>query len=109
MIALTNTVRQLEIDCDVSANISVVVAFTDVRADGAKNVGTQLSTTNGTSDVVICSPPTSGMIRIIDTITVQNSNASTITVRIYYDESGTEYNIVKVALATGDTLMYEDG
>jgi hypothetical protein len=29
-------------------------------------------------------------------------------VRIYYDENGTEYDIIQVDLAGGDQLFYED-
>ena len=112
MIALTTTQRQLELDlASASSNaLDIVVAFTDIRySDQMKNAGTQLSTSNGTTDVIITAAPSSGVLRIIDTISVNNrKNTATETVRIYYDENGTEFDIIQVDLAGGDQLFYED-
>lgn len=113
MIALTTTQRQLELDLTASSSvpISIIVCFRDIRyATGQiDSYGEQLSNSNGTSDVIICSPPTAGVLRLIETVTISNSNnGSSVTARVYYDENGTEYDIVKVTLSSGDTLMYED-
>lgn len=112
MIALTTTTRQLELDLVAASSVAldIIVAFRDIRSsDQTQNAGTQLSNSNGTTDVVICSPPTSGMLRIIDTISVSgNTNTADVTARIYYDENGTEYDIVRVTLSGGDQLYYED-
>ena len=113
MIALTNTQRRLELDLASasSTTLSIVVGFTDIRyADQMKNAGTTLSTSNGVTDVIIAAAPLSGVLRIIDSISVSNNtNTATETVRIYYDENGTEYTIIQVDLAGGDQLYYEDG
>jgi hypothetical protein len=110
---LTNTQRQLELDlASASSNaMDIVVAFTDIRyLDQMRNAGTTLSTSNGTTDVIIVAAPSSGVLRIIDTISVcNNMNTDTETVRIYYDENGTEYDLIQVDLAGGDQLYYEDG
>lgn len=112
MIALTNTQRQLELDLASasSATLDVIVTFTDIRyADQGKNAGTQLSNSNGVTDVIICSAPLSGVLRIIESISVTNvENTATETARIYYDENGTEFNIIEVDLEGGDQLFYED-
>jgi hypothetical protein len=91
--------------------MDIVVAFTDIRyLDQMRNAGTTLSTSNGTTDVIIVAAPSSGILRIIDTISVCNNlNTATETVRIYYDENGTEYDLIQVDLAGGDQLYYEDG
>jgi hypothetical protein len=74
-----------------------------------KNAGTQLSTSNGVTDVIICAAPLSGVLRLIESISVTNpSGNDTERVRIYYDENGTEYDIIQVDLAGGDQLFYED-
>ena len=112
MIALTSTQRQLELDlASASSNaLDIVVAFTDIRySDQIKNAGTTLSTSNGVTDVIIVAAPPNGVLRIIDTISVNNrKNTATETVRIYYDENGTEFDIIQVDLAGGDQLFYED-
>lgn len=112
MISLTNTQRQLELDlASASSNaLDIIVGFTDIRyADQSKNAGTQLSTSNGVTDVIICSAPGNGVLRLIESISVANNlNTATETVRVYYDENGTEYDIIQVDLAGGDQLYYED-
>ena len=112
MIALTSTQRQLELDLAATSSVTcaILVCFRDIRySTGAVGYGEQLSTSNGITDVIICSSPVSGVLRLIETITVQNRNDNSVTARIYYDENGTEYNIVSITLSAGDTLMYEDG
>lgn len=112
MIVLNTTTRQLELDLAASSStpLDIVVVFKDIRSEGEQDsFGAQLSTSNGTTDVVICSAPLSGVIRSIETVSV-GSNSLTVapTVRIYYDESGTEYDIMTATLATGEQLYYED-
>lgn len=112
MIALTTTTRQLELDLAAASStaLDIVVVFRDIRAEGVQDsFGAQLSTSNGTSDVVVCSSPQAGVIRVIETLSV-GSNSLTLapTVRIYYDESGTEYDIMTATLNTGEQLYYED-
>lgn len=112
MIALTNTARQLELDLASASSVAldIVVAFQDIRyADQTKNVGTTLSSSNGVTDVIIAAAPTSGVLRVIKSISVCNrDNTATETARIYYDESGTESDIIQVDLVGGDQLYYED-
>jgi len=98
MIALTSTTRQLELDLTGASSLpcTIVVSFSDRRYfDGSIAIGTTLSSSNGTSDVIICDNPPSGMVRIIDTISVHNPNGSSVTARIYYDESNTELRSFK--------------
>ena len=113
MIVLSSTQRQLELDLAAASSVAldIIVCFHDLRyATGQVGYGEQIKTSNGTTDVIICDPPGSGITRIIESITVSNSkNGSSVTPRIYYDENGTEYDIIKVTLSSGDTLMYEDG
>ncbi|MCI0562296.1 MAG: hypothetical protein MN733_27750 [Nitrososphaera sp.] len=112
MIVLNTTTRQLELDLASSSStpLDITVVFKDIRTDGEQDAfGTQLSTSNGTSDVVICSAPVAGVLRLIETIAVSNAtNSADEIVRIYYDESGTEYDIITATLSGGDQLFYED-
>ena len=113
MIALTSTLRRLELDLAAASSspLDIVVTFTDIRySDQMKNAGTKVSTSNGVTDVNICDIPGAGVLRLIETISVNNrKNTATVTARIYYDENGTEYDIIQVALSGGDQLYYEDG
>ena len=112
MIALTDTLRSLELDLASASTttLKIVATFTDIRySDQTKNAGTRLSTSNGVTDVIIVTAPTSGILRLIETISVTNpSGNDTETVRIYYDENGTEYDIIRVDLAASDMLFYDD-
>ena len=112
MIALTSTLRRLELDLAAASSspLDIVVTYTDIRyADQMKSIGTKVSTSNGVTDVNIVDLPATGVLRLIETISVNNrKNTGTVTARVYYDENGTEYDIIQVALAGGDQLFYED-
>jgi len=111
MITLNSTVRKLELDLAGASSLpcAVIVSFIDRRTQDQQDAsGTQLSTSNGTSDVTICDAPRDGMTRDIQTISIYNPNGSSVVARVYYDESGTEYTIVQTTLTSGDTLFYED-
>jgi len=112
MIVLNSTQRRLELDLtgSTSTTLSIVVNHTDVRLrDSLRSLGSQLNTSNGTTDVIICPAPANGVLRLVNSLSVVNTNnTATATARIYYDENGTEFDLSKVALASGDQLFYED-
>ena len=107
MIRLISPSR-LEAVCDFAANTvdpTCVTCWSD-QSTGAYQGGALSQNFTGTTAIVIVAAPASGAVRDVDFINISNVDLITqsITVR-YYNGSGT-YNLVKVALASGDRLTY---
>jgi len=99
---------RLEAVCDFAANTvdpTCVTCWSD-QSTGAYQGGALSQNFTGTTAIVIVAAPASGAVRDVDFINISNVDLITqsITVR-YYNGSGT-YNLVKVALASGDRLTY---
>lgn len=110
MIRLISPSR-LEAVCDFAANTvdpTCVTCWSD-QSTGAYQGGALSQNFTGTTAIVIVAAPASGAVRDVDFINISNVDLITqsITVR-YYNGSGT-YNLVKVALASGDRLTYTHG
>lgn len=65
--------------------------------------------TNDTTDVIIASAPAASTQRIIDFISIYNTDTANAGVTIKFDVSGTEYILFKTVLATGEKLEYQEG
>src|SRR5688572_2858332 len=66
--------------------------------------------TNNTTDVsIVDAPGTQGVIRQVASIFVYNKDTTAATVTIKKDDAGTETILVKVTVATGESLYYESG
>ncbi len=103
-----NSVSRIEAVCDFAANTvdpTCVTCWSD-QSTGAYQGGALSQNFTGTTAIVIVAAPASGAVRDVDFINISNVDliAQSITVR-YYNGSGT-YNLVKVALASGDRLTY---
>jgi hypothetical protein len=71
--------------------------------------GTQLTNTNSTTAVDICDAPGASTVRDIDYLSIRNRDTAAATVTVMLDDNGTDYEIVKAALAVGDQLIYTHG
>lgn len=69
----------------------------------------QLSVTDGTTDVVILSIPQAKERKIVEFLSIHNADTAAATITLKYDDSSVQTVIIKVTLATGDTLIYERG
>ena len=83
----------------------VTVCYSDHTSTGYAG-GTQVTVTNSTTAVDICAAPSGSDIRDIDYVAVRNRDTVAATVTVMLDISATDTEIVKAALATGETLNY---
>jgi len=113
MITLNTTLRKLQVVLSgaITTNqLPVIVHYQDYRTqDGATSFGSYQVNTNNTTAVDILAAPTSGTLRTVKEITIQNADSATATVTVRYNDNGTTYTILKVALTTGDNLIYQSG
>lgn len=71
--------------------------------------GEQDGASNSTTAVDLVSSPGASTQRLIKSITIQNADTASATVTIIYNNNSTLRNVIKVTLAVGDQLIYEDG
>ena len=111
MIRLDTVNRSLTLflgGAQVTAPLQIVVSYSDQTS--ATYLGsTQLTNSNGTTAVTICSAPIASVIRDIDMVTVLNTDSATQTVTIQLLDTATTYKIIAVALLVGDKLTYTHG
>jgi len=111
MIRLDTTVRSLTLflgGAHATAPLQIVVSYSD-QTSSTYLGGTQLSNSNGTSTVTICSAPSASTIRDIDMVSVLNTDTATQTVTIQLLSTATSYKITTVTLLIGEKLTYTHG
>lgn len=64
---------------------------------------------NGTTTVTLLAAPPNAVVSNVNHIAIHNKDTITQTVTVKLDFSATEYILVKVALLTLETLIYESG
>jgi hypothetical protein len=111
MIRLDTTNRSLQLllgSAQTTAPMQIVVSYSDQTTTSYLGA-TQLSNSNGTSAVTICSAPAASTIRDIDMVSVINSDTTDKTVTINLLDSSIEYKILTATLTVGDKLTYTHG
>jgi hypothetical protein len=111
MIRLDTTVRSLTLflgGAHATAPLQIVVSYSD-QTSSTYLGGTQLSNSNGTTTVTICSAPSASTIRDIDMVSVLNTDTATQTVTIQLLSTATNYKITTVTLLVGEKLTYTHG
>lgn len=84
------------------------VCYSDQTTSGYSG-GKQIATLNGATDVDILSAPAAFTVRDVDYLSVCNLDTASIALTIKYDISGVDSTIVKVTLATLETIQYIHG
>ena len=111
MIRLDTVNRSLTLflgGAQVTAPLQIVVSYSDQTS--ATYLGsTQLTNSNGTTAVTICSAPVGSVIRDIDMVTVLNTDTVSQVVTIQLLDTATVYKIITVTLLVGDKLTYTHG
>jgi len=111
MIRLDTINRSLQLflgAAKTTNNLQIVVSYSDQTASSYLGA-TQLSNSNGTTPVTICSAPAASTIRDIDMITVLNTDTVYQVVTIQYLDTATTYKILDIQLNVGDKLTWTHG
>lgn len=111
MIILSTVNDNLQVVLGASVATNQLQCFTSWR-DRTSTTYTADRTvinTNDTTDVTIAAAPAASTQRIIDFISIYNTDTANAEVTIKFDVSGTEYVLFKTVLATGEKLEYQEG
>jgi len=110
MVILTNsgTADKIQVVTGSAVNLDVVASWVDLTSAGAwDSAGRQVTaiTTAATTDVL--AGPASGKFRNLKTMTARNKSAGSSDVTVLMDVAGTDYELAKVTVPGGATLMYD--
>lgn len=111
MIRLDTVNRSLTLvlgGAQATAPLQIVVSYSD-QTSSTYLGSTQLTNSNGTTAVTICSAPIASVIRDIDMVTVLNTDSVSQVVTIQLLDTATTYKIITVTLLIGDKLTYTHG
>jgi hypothetical protein len=111
MIRLDSTTRKLQLVLKAAVattQLSVTVSYSD-KTTTTYNGATQLSLSNDTTAVDICSAPAADTIRDIDLINICNNDTVSSTVSVRYSDNGVIYVILINEIAPGNQINYTHG
>ena len=111
MIRLDTVNRTLKLflgAAHTTAPLQIVVSYSD-QTTSTYLGGTQLSNSNGTTAVTICSAPAASTIRDIDMVSVLNTDTASKVVTVEMVDTATPYLIATVTLLVGEKLTYTHG
>lgn len=113
MIILTETTDSLQVvlgGAITTNQLKCMASWRDIVASPASYTpGRTLADTNDTTDVDIVAAPAASTQRVVDFISIFNTDTVNATVTIKFDASGTEYTLFKTTLAAGEKLEYQEG
>lgn len=111
MIILSETTDNLQVVLGGSVTTNQLQCFASWRDRTSTTfvAGRTVMNTNNTTDVNIVPAPLSSTQRVVDFFTIFNRDTVNATVTIKLDANGTEYILYRVTLATGETIVYQEG
>lgn len=102
----TNRKIQVVLAAAVAASQLAVVANWVDKTASATTPGASTTATNDTTQVDIVAAPAASTQRIVQSLSVYNTDTASATVSIIYDDNGTDRLIVKVTIQPGQSLTY---
>ena len=112
MITLVSTTQKLQVvlaGSSSSTGAQINASFYDENMEGVDTKqGSKQSVSNNTTDVDIVSAPAQNFVRNVEYISIYNADSITSTVTVKIDDGVTETIIIKAALATLESLHYDN-
>lgn len=110
MIVLTETTDNLQVVLGGAITTNQLRCMTSWRdiTTTAYTPGRTVTNTNSTTDVNIVASPAASTQRVVDFMSVYNSDTVSATVTIKFDANGTEYELFKALIGVGERIEYTD-
>jgi hypothetical protein len=109
MLLLNSTSDKLQLVTDSTATVTVHASYLDYNGT-AVTPGRTNSAINSATTTDIVGAPGSGIERIVKSLTVKNTHATTtVTATIKHTDGSTTVELVKVTLLAGEKLIYFEG
>jgi hypothetical protein len=110
MIVLTNTDKiQVKLSGAVTLNqLECFASYRDTTTNSITPARNAINT-NGTTPVDLVGSPASSTERIVDYLSIYNSDSASAIVTVQYDAGGTAYSLIVTELSFGEKLEYQEG
>lgn len=111
MIVLSNTTDRLFVvlgGAITTNQLRCVTSWRD-RTSTTFTADRTVANTNSTTDVSLAGSPAASTQRLIDLVSVYNSDTVTAIVTIKYDANGTQYTMSTFTLLTGESVEFVEG
>lgn len=111
MIILSEVTDNIHILLGGSVTTNQLQCFTSWRDRTSTTfvAGRTISLTNNTTQVAIVPAPAASTQRVVDFISVFNTDTVNANVQIHFDASGVEYKLFQTTLAPGEKIEYQEG
>lgn len=110
MIILTSSDKlQVKLSATVATNqLECYASYRDTTTTTIV-AGKKVATTNDTTDVDLLGSPSASTQRVVDYVSVYNTDTASATVTIQIDVSSTDYQLAVITLLPGEKLEYQEG
>ena len=111
MIILTSTTDNLQVVLGQTVGANQMQCYASFRDIASTTVtpGSRVVVTNNVTAVNVVEAPSASTQRVIDFITIYNSDTDQNDVTIRFNDNGTTYILFKTRLAVGDKIEYHEG
>lgn len=115
MLNLAATTSKIQLITSAAVTVDVVASYVDLLLAGTSSAtaspgqqNTAISTATTTD--IVGAPALSTTVRNVKAINIRNKHATTATdVTVVFDQNSTDFELVKVTLAAGQTLEFVEG
>ena len=110
MIILTSSDKlQVKLSATVATNqLECYASYRDTTTTTIV-AGRKVANTNNTTDVDLLGSPSASTQRVVDYVSVYNTDTASATVTIQIDVSSTDYQLAVITLLPGEKLEYQEG
>jgi hypothetical protein len=111
MIILTNTTDKIQVILGGSTTTNQLRCFASYRDTTTSSITPlrNVLNTNNATAVDLVAAPASSTQRIVDYLSVFNSDTANQTVTIQFDDNGTDYELFVATLAPGEKIEFQEG
>ena len=111
MIILTNTTDKIQVKLGSTVTTTQMRCFASYRDTTTTSIVPERNVlnTNNTTYVDLVGSPAASTQRIIDYISIYNSDSGNETVTISFNDNGTLYELFVTTLAPGEKIEYQEG
>ncbi len=111
MITLTQTTDKIQVKLSGTVTANQLQCYASYRDTTTSSItpGRSVVLTNNTTAVDLVGSSASSTQRLIERISIYNSDTAAATVTILFNDNGTTYELAVVPLAFGEILEYQEG
>jgi hypothetical protein len=111
MIILSNTTDSLQVVLASAVTTNQLRCYVAYRDTTATTItpNRAVATTNNTTPVTLLSAPSASAQKIVDYLSIYNSDTANAVVTVYINSSSTTYKLTETTLGPGEKLEFQEG